>query len=240
MHEFLKQVLDAHGGLARWNSYRQLAATVVSGGELWGRKGITIDDTPRRVTADTSAQRSTITPYGAPEFTMTFTPQRLVIENAAQAVIAERDNPRAAFAGHELDTPWDPLHRAYFSGYALWSYLAAPFMLALPGVQVEEVAPWDENGETWRVLRATFPDGFAGHSQVQDFYFGPDLLMRRFDYQVDISGSFLTAQYLYNYIEVDGFRFPTKRRAHVRRTDGRADFEHTWVWIEQRDYQLIK
>ena len=33
-------------------------------------------------------------------------------------VVAERENPRTSFSGHTLQSPWDPLDRAYFNGYA--------------------------------------------------------------------------------------------------------------------------
>ena len=35
-----------------------------------------------------------------------------------------------------MNTPWDPLHRAYFNGEALWTYLTTPFLLAMDGVRV--------------------------------------------------------------------------------------------------------
>jgi hypothetical protein len=74
-----------------------------------------------------------------------------------------------------------PLHRAYFNGYAMWIYLNTPFLMAMPGFDVEEIAPWQEEGETWRVLRAKFPAEIAGHCPEQDFYVGPDFLLRRHD-----------------------------------------------------------
>jgi hypothetical protein len=38
--------------------------------------------------------------------------------------------PPTAFQGHEKTTLWDPLHRAYFNSYALWSYLTMPFQFS--------------------------------------------------------------------------------------------------------------
>ena len=61
----------------------------------------------------------------------------------------------------DMHTPWDPLHRAYFNGEALWTYLTTPFLLAMGGVKVEETEPWREGGETRRVVRAYFP--LRGH-----------------------------------------------------------------------------
>jgi hypothetical protein len=56
--------------------------------------------------------------------------------------------PRDSFAGHQMHTPWDPLHRAYFNGEALWTYLATPIALAMDGFRVEEIGPWQEGKET--------------------------------------------------------------------------------------------
>ena len=56
-----------------------------------------------------------------------------------------------------MRTSWDPLHRAYFNGYALWTYLTTPFLLAMDGFKVREIEPWREGAEMWRGLRATFP-----------------------------------------------------------------------------------
>ena len=68
-------------------------------------------------------------------------------------------------------SPWDPLHRAYFNGEAVWTYLTTPFLLARDDVHVEETGPWTQDGETWRVLRARFPGSIETHSRVQDFFF---------------------------------------------------------------------
>jgi len=35
----------------------------------------------------------------------------VTIETTAGKVLAERTNPRASLAGHDLDTKWDPLQR---------------------------------------------------------------------------------------------------------------------------------
>lgn len=59
-----------------------------------------------------------------------FTPQRISIEKLDGRVVAERRAPKDSFAGHQMNTPWDELHRAYFNGEALWTYLTTPFLLA--------------------------------------------------------------------------------------------------------------
>jgi hypothetical protein len=66
------------------------------------------------------------------------------IEKFDGTLVAERRAPRDSFAGHQMSTPWDPLHRAYFNGEALWTYLTTPFLLAMDGVRVEETESWRE------------------------------------------------------------------------------------------------
>ena len=64
----------------------------------------------------------------------------------------ERATPRASFAGHVLTTPWDKLQELYFVSYALWNYLATPFVFTEPGFETREIGPHEENGETWHRL----------------------------------------------------------------------------------------
>jgi hypothetical protein len=73
-----------------------------------------------------------------------FTPDRIAIEKLDGAVVAERRTQRYSFAGHQLQTPWDPLHLAYFNGEALNTYLTTPFLLGTNEVRVEETEPWKE------------------------------------------------------------------------------------------------
>ena len=148
MDDFLHKILQAHGGLKRWSGFSRVDATIVTGGALWGIKGLVQDPNPREMTAWLHEERASVRPFGKPDWHTEFTPQRIAIVSTSGAVISERLAPRDAFAHHVMDTPWDPLHRAYFNGYAMWTYLTTPFLLAMPGVEVNEIAPWTEEGET--------------------------------------------------------------------------------------------
>ena len=70
-----------------------------------------------------------------------FEPNRIAIQTESGRVVDSRDDPRSAFRGHTRQTPWDDLHLAYFSGYALWNYLTVPFFRTYPGFVTEELAP---------------------------------------------------------------------------------------------------
>ena len=144
-----------------------------------------------------------------------FEPNRIVMETAAGDLREDRDNPIAHFAGQRADTPWDDIDVAYFSGEALWTYLTTPFLFAQPGFSInEEPEPWHENGEDWRRLRVAFPDEIASHTREQLFYFGPDGLLRRHDYAVDILGGTTGANYALDYRNVNGIVVPTTRRIY--------------------------
>lgn len=219
--ELLERVLAAHGGQERWRGFTQVDASIVTGGSLWAMKGLTQDSEPRRMTVWLHEQRASVMPFGAPNQRTAYTPSRIAIETTDGQLRAERLDPRASFQGHEETTPWDPLHRAYFNGYALWSYMTMPFLFTQAGVKVEEVAPWEEGDQRWRRLRVQFPERVATHCPSQDFYFDDDFLLRRHDYRVDVSGGLPAAQYVHDYIEAQGLRMPGKRRAYRRDTNNR-------------------
>jgi hypothetical protein len=155
MHELLDQILNAHGGMDRWNKYEKVEATIVSGGGFFPLKGVIQDADPRRMAVWLHQERSSVSPYGAPDQRTMFTPQRIAIEKLDGTVVAERPDPRDSFAGHQMSTPWDALHRAYFNGEALWTYMTTPFLLAMDGVAVEEAEPWQEGADAWRVCAHT-------------------------------------------------------------------------------------
>jgi hypothetical protein len=238
MNELLARILDAHGGLDRWNSYERVQATIVSGGGGFSLKGVAQDASPRQMTVWLHEERSSVFPYGAADQRTMFTPARIAIEKLDGTVVAERQAPKDSFAGHQMHTPWDALHRAYFNGEALWTYLTTPFCLAMDGVRVEETEPWSEGAETWRVLRAFFPGSIETHSMMQDFFFGEDLMLRRHDYRVNIAGGFPAAQLTAHYVVANGIHLPTTRRAYTRGADRRPIMDMLMVSIDISDVRF--
>jgi hypothetical protein len=45
------------------------------------------------------------------------------------------------------------LQELYFVGYALWNYLATPFVFTEPGFESREIGPHEENGDIWKAMR---------------------------------------------------------------------------------------
>jgi hypothetical protein len=220
VNDLAQLTIDAHGGLQRWHQFGHVSAHLRNGGVLWTLKhqqGV-LDDVNVRVAL--RREWASHSPFLKPNLRTSFEPQRVAIESTDGHVVEERVHPRASFAGHGVDTPWDRLQLAYFAGYAMWTYLTTPFFFAMDGVATEELEPWHENGETWRRLEVTVPQGIATHSTLQTFYFSTDGLLKRHDYDADVLGGTPAAHYVHEYQEFSGILVPTRRRVLGRRPDG--------------------
>ena len=156
MTELLKRAVHCHGGLARWEQLNTLAASMSITGAIWAPKGQPDALVDIRVEAQLHTEHVVI--HQLPRRKkFIFTPQRITQETESGEPLGARDNPRESFKGQTQLSPWDDLHLGYFCGYALWTYLTVPFLYTRPGFGTEEIAPWDEDGERWRVLQVTFP-----------------------------------------------------------------------------------
>jgi hypothetical protein len=220
--ELAKLAIDAHGGLERWNRFTMISAHLIQGGVFWGVKGKAgvIDDVT--VTVDLRAEKVSHWPFGSPDRRSRFEPQRVALENSTGKVLEELLQPRSSFQGHTFETPWSDLQLAYFAGCAMWTYLNTPFLLAKPGVESQELEPWQEAGETWRRLRVRFPSDIATHSTEQTLYFDQNGLLKRHDYHVEISGGIGAVHYVSDIKELSGIVFPTKHKIFGLQPDGHA------------------
>jgi hypothetical protein len=228
-------VIDAHGGLDRWNQLTTVDLHLAIGGVMWAMKGH--DGVINEIDSRLGLHRQYVTqfPFTAPGLRTSYTPDRIAVETYAGEVVEERLNPRQSFAGHVVETPWDRLHLAYFAGYAVWLYVTAPFSFTYPGFQVKEVEPWQENGETWRVLNVTFPENVASHSREQRYYFGDDGLIRRIDFDTEVLGGAPATHYVSEYQNVDGIMVGTRRHIYVRGADGKPQSDPLLVSLKLTD-----
>jgi hypothetical protein len=232
MSDLLETVIEAHGGLERWNQLNNVSARLIQGGVLWpfkGQAGV-LDDVV--VTADLHEERVSHRPFGAPDRHSAFTPERVAIETDDGTVLEALDQPRASFTGHTLETRWSTLQLAYFVGTAMWTYLTQPFTFTLPGFETTELEPWDEVGQHWRRLRVTWPSYLATHSSEQTLYFNDDGLLARHDYDVEINAGNNAAHYVSDYHDVAGIKLPTKHRIFPRTPDGQSLPEPLFVSID--------
>jgi hypothetical protein len=237
-NSLVDRVIKAHGGRERWRAFNKVTVKVVTGGFLWGMKGFAIDNAPRTMTAALRRQSMRIEPFGNPDWHLHYEPNRILIETRAGETIVEQENTRSTFAGHVWETPWTPTQLAYFSAYAVWNYLNLPFLLAEPGLEVRAIPSINQEEIALKGLRARFPDYIHTHSREQSFYFDESNLLRRIDYEVEIAGNNPATQLISEYVDVQGLKFPTKRRIFVRNEDGSPQPDRMPVSIDFFDFEL--
>ncbi|AGB75519.1 MULTISPECIES: hypothetical protein [Rhizobium] len=238
MIQLKELAIEAHGGLQRWQQFEQVSADLVQGGILWPLKGHSQTLERTTVTVGLRKEWASHAPFGDSKRRSRFEPDRVTVEAEDGTAREELLEPRASFAGHTLQTPWTELQLAYFAGCAMWTYLNMPFLLAWPGVEAEELEPWPTDSGDWRRLAVRFPAGIATHSTVQTLYFDADGLLKRHDYDVEISGNTPGAHIIEDYAEVSGIKFPTKRRIYARQPDGSFGTDPLVVSIDLSNIRL--
>jgi hypothetical protein len=236
--ELLDLAVKAHGGLDRWNKVKAIKVAASITGAIWFLKGK--GDVLKNVvlTAQTRNQRLTVD-FPGQDKRAVFESNRIVIEKVDGTVIETRDNPEKSFEGQQRETPWDDIQVAYFVGEALWTYLNTPFLYTNDGFVTEEISSIQVEGETWRRLKITFPDNVKSHSKEQISCFGPDGLLRRHDYTVDILGGATGLNYASDYRDVDGIIVPTKRRVYAYEGDYKLVKEPLLVGIDMGEITLL-
>jgi hypothetical protein len=218
MNDLLDTAVAAHGGVDRWNQIQSVTVDATITGALWQVKGKPDALKEVRVTVDTKRQRLTMDIAGQDSRSI-FEPQRVLIQRPDGTVLDARDEPERSFTGHQLETPWDELHLAYFAGEALWTYLNMPFLYTWPGFRSTEITPIEVDGETWRRLKVQFPHDIKSHAREQIACFGPDGLLRRHDFTIDVIGGAPGMLDATDHREVDGIIIPTTRRGYAWQGD---------------------
>lgn len=64
-------------------------------------------------------------------------------------------------------------------------------------------------------MKVTFPDHIKSHTRQQVSCFGPDGLLRRHDFTIDILGGTTGMLYATDYRDVDGIIIPATRRGYA-------------------------
>ena len=138
MPDLFELALNAHGGLDRWRQVQSLDVRISLTGGLYRLKGYP-DGVPNTLMhVETRRIAVDVSPWIGMGTVGHFVPDRVWITDGERRVIDDRSDPRASFAGHTRETPWDQLHRLYFTSYAMWNYLNTPFLFTLPGFEVKE------------------------------------------------------------------------------------------------------
>jgi hypothetical protein len=239
MNGLLQLALKAHGGLERWNKVKSIKMQASITGAIWYLKGKPDYLKNIVITADARAER-VITEFPGQDKRSIFQPDRIVMEKIDGTPIETRGDPEKSFEGQQRETPWDDIHVAFFSSEALWTYLTTPFLYTYEGFKTEEIASIQVETETWRRLKVSFPDCVKSHTREQISCFGPDGLLRRHDYTVDILGGATGLNYASDYRDVDGIIVPTKRRIYAWEGDYQLVEEPLLVAIDMGEITLTE
>ncbi|RXH34349.1 MULTISPECIES: hypothetical protein [Bradyrhizobium] len=213
----LDDVIDASGGMARWNSLNRFTLHLSVGGSLLSTAGHASEfkDVTAEGTIRTQSVRFTGITGGA--YSGSFQPDAVTIESLDGEVLRTWRSPSLTF--RELSSPAlaDELQLVFFCGAAIWNYLTNPFLLAHQDVMVEELPPWREGTETWRRLRARFPSHIVTLAPEQIFYFDESALQRRTDHELF---GMKIAHSSWAHDSFGGIVVPTLRRIQTLRPDG--------------------
>jgi hypothetical protein len=226
--------ISAHGGLSAWEQAEEVAVQISSGGFAFASKlqGHAVRGVDARIA--TRGQRVVFEPYPSAGHRGVLEEDGSVrVEMGAGAVAEARRNPRAAFSDLRHRLWWDRMDILYFGTYAMWTYISAPFVFLREGYELQELEPWEEQGQRWRRLSVRFPDGIQTHCREQIFYVDLEGLIRRHDYTAEPFGDWAkAAHYCFDHQAFGGLLLPTRRVVFPRRSDNRPRSRPRLVWIE--------
>jgi hypothetical protein len=239
MTDLLSLTLAAHGGLDRWRALTGFDGHLTGGGALFDRKGYPGAFDSIDLAGRCQAQEMSLSPFLRPGQRTRVRPGHAAIEDEAGGVLAERDDPASAFPA-DREARWDDLNLAWFSGYALWNYLTAPFLFTFPGVATQELPAVERDGVVLRRLLVRFPDTVMTHCREQTFFIDPAGLIVRMDYAATATGSIPAANFASDHRRVGGgIVMPLRRRVVPIGPDGEPMHQMVVVAldIDRLDYR---
>ncbi len=221
--ELLACSLDAHGSLERWQQLEKIGVDLVTGGLALAAHGQR--EIRTHAVVSTREPRVALSPYRQWPRAV-FERDRVFIEDVRGSVLAERMHARAHMGRGRRALWWDCLDALYFVGYALSTYLRAPFLFAQEGFLVETAGTITLNGDRWQRLRVTFPPDEPTHCRTQLYYLDSRALIRRLDYVAEPIGRWAhAAHFCADYREFLGLRMATRRWVLPRGPGGTV-----WPW----------
>jgi hypothetical protein len=228
----LQEVIDAAGGLNRWRRLDRFTAHLSINGGLLESKG------KGRLVRDVVVEGSTyepslcVTGFTAPNRRALFRPERVAIERADGALLAERLDPLSAFAGHTGETPWDDLHLAYYCGCLIWPCLVFPFRLAEPDIEIFELPPEEKNGKERRRLKMELPAPFPALAREQVIHFDRGTLPDRVEHSATFANGKRLLEELSAHQKFSGIVLSTLRQGWFASEGKTARTRHADVEVE--------
>jgi len=208
MENILQTAISVTGGLTKWKSYSLATAQIRTSG-LWAEGGDQQTATGFRFIAALGQQSGEFLDYPAPG-------QRIVFKAGQLAVLTKAGDIFSP--GSPAENKNGLLKILNFKSYALWTTLTFPFSVTLKGYQTEETGTHYYDGKTLESLMVT--DTTLADYKIIGFFFTPDGLLSKADYEPEALGALPLTQLVYDYREFDGIMIPTKARIYPRNTDG--------------------
>lgn len=215
----LDDVVSASGGLEQWRRFRRFTFHVSIKGSLLARSSAATHLKDAVVEGCTRTQWVRLTCFSGTDRCAVCGPDQVSIESLDGTLLEVRNDPRAALLSHGDPSSWDDLDVVYICGLSMWNFVATPFLLTYPGVQVQELSPWHERNETWGRLRAVFPADFVTLSREQTFYFDAAGLQRRTDHHMPGATGVRIVHYSWAHQAFSDILIPTLRQSLLLRPD---------------------
>jgi hypothetical protein len=195
MINLAEEVIEAHGGLARWQATQSVSLRLWAGGLAFRTKGHT------RTLHDVAATVA----IGHPSVSLAGRhPEPWKYRSG------ERPGRSSAWRGR-----WSLDQVAEFTAGALWTYVNAPLLAFLDGVTVE--APHPQRHHETRALRLTLPPGLGVHGPNHTLLIDDHGLIQSHHYVATAFGQWaLAAQSVDDTQSFDGLLIGTRRRVTPR------------------------
>ena len=116
--------------------------------------------------------------------------------------------------------PKDDAERVYLCGLSILSCLTVPLAMLGDGVRAEELGAWFEQGQTWRRLKVTAPEGALAYAREAVMYFDDNGMVRRTDFDLVCGETVPIVTYSSAYQSFSGLTVPTLHRALRRGPQG--------------------
>jgi hypothetical protein len=232
--ELVEMALAGAGGVDLFRQAGEISVSLYGSGTAIRSKRFGWVPGEFEVRCSTREQRTVLSPFPKEGQRGVFAGSEVRIESVEDgSVLSSRSDPRSKFPGGRRLLWWDDLDFLYFSGYAMWGYLIAPYSFLWKGIEAREIEPWQQDGETWRRLEVTYPANSHVHCRQQIYYYDAEGRVRRNDYTAEVFGSFARSAHMSDeHKTFDGLTLPTRRRVYGRRRNNKPRPRPTLVRMD--------
>ncbi len=230
--DLARRVVDAYGGIPRWENARRVHAVASANGLAFRLKR---REPFVQTVFEMEAHRPfvRISPINRLGQIGVLEGHDVRIEDAEGRVIASRPNARRHFPGGRRLLWWDDLDMTYFAGYATWNYCTLPALL------IDHPTRFEQFGDD--LLQARFPATIPTHSPEQTFRFDRFGQLIQHDYTALVIGHWARAAnvVLEHGRNEQGIAYTRHRRVTPRRADGTPRKRPILIDLTIQDFEII-